>query len=230
MEIRLTGFAALALTILLGLAGSEAIAQEGSKVVVLDFEDEGAGLTEEQSAKMADRLSGVFEKSGKYDVVPRDKFKAAVKAREKATGKPCDTRDCMRSVAHSLGANAVEPKVKKEGGGCSVSVGVAGEGGGAVAGGSVKRGCGASGLKVGMDGAMLLMTQKVIKDQPLPEIKAIQENAQAAAGKQKEVIVTTDAEEDEAELEAAGVEEQVDEEAEARAVKNEEEAARELGW
>jgi len=233
MYRRLTAMAALAFGMMLLLAGEQATAQEGAKVVVLDFQDDGAGLSGKQSAKMADRLSGIFEKSGKYDVVPRKDFKAAVAAHEKATGQPCKSHECMREVARSLGANAVEPKVKKEGGGCAVSLGVAGGGDEMVAGGSVKGGCSMKGMDIGMDGAMLLMTHQVLTKKPLPDIEAIQAKAQAAAaGAKKEIEVTTDDEEAQAELDAAGIEkeEKVDKEAEARAKKMEEDAARKMGW
>lgn len=234
MDKPLVALVAVSLATLIAFAGAPAKAQEGAKVVVLDFEDEGAGLKGKQSAQMADRLSGIMEKSGKYEVVPRDEYRSALAAHEKTTGQPCQTTECKRTVARSMGAHAVEPKVSKQGGGCAVSLGVAGGGGEAIAGGTVKGGCSMKGMAIGMDGAMLRMTHQIVSEQPLPEIEAIKADAKAAAEGlvPKEIIITTDAEEAEAELQEAGVEveEQVDEEAEARAVQNEEEAARKLGY
>lgn len=207
-----------------------AAAGEATKVVVLDFAGEDAGFDQQQRAQMSDRLSQVMADSGRYEVVDRQQFAEAVAAHEAETGRPCRDAACKRMVAGSLGAHAVQPEIERQGGGCAVSVGVMGGGGQPAASGSVTHRCSVKGAAVSMDGAVLEMTHQIASGEQLPDLAELQQQAAAAAP--KEIEITTEAEEDQAELDAAqqGDGRKHDAEAEARAEEFEKRAAEELGW
>ena len=225
----------------------KAVAEEAASVVVLDMDGGDTGMSDEQRTAMSDRLAGVMTKSGKYNVIPRDKFKAAVADREAKSGKPCTDDKCLSAVAKSLGAKGViTPKAKKDGGGCSVSLGASGG-----AGGSVKNKCSAKFMNTAMDGAMLQMTHKMMTDKPLDGIAEAQADEGQKSGPK---IVDLEAfnaakntalenvegieeveyqEEGEAEDEAMaemGEGQAVDKEAEAAALKMEADAAKKMGY
>ena len=225
-------FIGLLIAIAVSFGFARAQAQEGAKVVVLDFDGGDTGLGDEERSGMSDRLS-----DGKYDVIRRDEFKSALASHESKTGKPCKDDKCMMQVARSLGAQgAVRPKVKRDGRGCSVSLGMLGGGGEQVAGSTLKNKCSMKSMAIAMDWAMVEMTYKMGKDKPLldqaadlptaEEVEEAKRRAEAAAAAAKADLSDADVDDDQPE---EGEEQQVDREAEERAKRMEAEAARKYG-
>jgi hypothetical protein len=184
---------------LLAAALAPAMAQEGATVVVLDVDGADSGLSDEERAGMSDRLAGIMKDSGKYNVIAREDFQAAVALHEKETGQPCQDQACQLSVAKSMGAQGVvQPKVERSGSGCAVSMGVtAGADSEPVAGSTVKNKCSLKSLSVAMDGAMLGMTHKLVTENPLEVSDEEDEDLgglDAEPGQRIEIVTGTDAE------------------------------------
>lgn len=139
------------------------------RVVVLDV-DGGGVVDSQQSAAMADSLSATLVKTKKFDVVSREDFQKAVKAHEQKTGSPCKDSACLNMIARSLGAHPVKASVKKNGGGCSVSVGIMGADGKSTASGSVTRPCSPRNYKIATQGATWFLTNEINNGAPVDEI------------------------------------------------------------
>ncbi len=195
------------------------------RVVILDF-DGGGQIDADQSAAMADSLSAAMDKSKYYDVVSRKDFKKAVREHEQKTGKPCTDRACLNLVARSLGAHPVKPSVKKDGRGCSVSVGLMGADGKNMASGKLKRGaCSPRNMKIAAEGAVMFMTNEIIHGAKIDEIDTKKERSALSASEQppEDTQEQLDQEFDEA------TQPKTDKKAEQNAKNLEEEARRKLG-